>query len=73
MSGTEALKKNRANQSVLLLDLGHQPGTPDYQLAVSTRLEDHNWLSSPAYVVSDGPHAVEIGWGAASAPGVAEG
>ncbi len=59
--------------SVLTLDLGHQPDMSEYQLFVSTRLEDHDWLFSPAFTISDGPHAVEIGWGAASAPGVADG
>lgn len=61
------------NMSVLTLDLGHQPDMSEYQLFVSTRLEDHDWLFSPAFTISDGPHAIEIGWGAASAPGIADG
>lgn len=61
------------NQSVLLLDLGHQPGASAYQLTLTTKLENTSWLDSPAFTLTDGPHALEIGWGAASATGAADG
>jgi YD repeat-containing protein len=63
---------------VLALDLGSQPEMDDYQLFVSARLVDEeglpgDWLSSPAFTITDGPQVVEIGWGAASAEGVDDG
>jgi hypothetical protein len=59
--------------NVLTVDLGHQPGASEYQIFVAAQLADHDWLYSPAYSLTDGPHAIEIGWGAASAPGLADG
>jgi RHS repeat-associated protein len=64
-----------AGVGVLALDLGSQPEMDDYQLFVSARLVDDeglpgDWLSSPAFTITDGPHVVEIGWGAASDEGV---
>jgi hypothetical protein len=61
------------NTSVLTVDLGHQPATNEYQLMLQIKLEGGEWMLTPGFTISDAPHAIEVHWGAASAPEAADG
>lgn len=59
--------------AVLVVDLGYGPGDEYYQLEVSVQEDDGEWVFYPVSLVTDGPHSVEISWGAASESGVEDG
>ncbi|NUM45739.1 MAG: hypothetical protein HUU38_13635 [Anaerolineales bacterium] len=61
------------NTSVFTVDLGHQPDTNEYQLMLQLKVQGGEWMLTPGFTISDAPHAVEVHWGAASAPDAADG
>jgi hypothetical protein len=44
-----------------------------YQLRGSLRRDDSTWATSSWYAISDAPHAIELAWQAATAPGANNG
>lgn len=59
--------------STVMLRLEFRINNGAYQVRGSVRRDDSTWATSSWYAISDGPHAIEIDWRAATAPGANNG
>jgi subtilisin-like proprotein convertase family protein len=59
--------------STVVLRLEFRISSGVYQLRGALRRDDNTWTTSSWYAISDAPHAIEVDWRAASAPGANNG
>jgi hypothetical protein len=59
--------------STVMLNLEFRISNGAYQLRGALRRDDNTWATSSWYTISDAPHAIELAWQAATAPGANNG